>query len=55
LRNAPLDDEPVSEEEERAIAEAREWFKHNQGIPFEQVVAELGFTMEEIKNYRGPS
>ena len=54
LRDAPDDDEPISEEEERAVAESREWFKHNPGIPFEQVVAELGFTMEEVKNYREP-
>jgi hypothetical protein len=55
LRNAPVDDEPVTEEEERAIKEAREWLQHNSGIPFEQVVAQLGFTMEEVKNYQEPS
>jgi hypothetical protein len=55
LRNAPFDDEPVSEEEECAVAEAREWLKHNQGIPFEQVVAELRFTMEEVSYYQDPS
>ena len=54
LRDAPIDDEPITEEEERAVAESREWFKHNPGIPFEQVVAELGFTMEQVKNYRDP-
>ena len=55
LANAPIDDEPITEEEERAVAEAREWLQHNPGIPFEQVVAELGFTMEEVKNYQDPS
>jgi hypothetical protein len=55
LANAPVDDEPVTEEEERAVQEAREWFKHNPGIPFEQVIAELGFTTEEVKNYQEPS
>jgi len=49
-----LDDEPMTEEDERAVKESREWFKHNPGIPFEQVVAELGFTMEEVKNYKDP-
>ena len=34
LRNAPVDDEPLTEEEERAVKESREWFKHNPGIPF---------------------
>ncbi len=55
LANAPIDDEPVTEEEERDVAEAREWLKHNRGIPFEQVVAKLGFSMEEVKNYQDPS
>jgi hypothetical protein len=54
LGDAPIDDEPITEEEERAVKESREWFKHNPGIPFEQVVAELGFTMEEVKNYQDP-
>jgi len=49
LANAPIDDEPVSEEEERAVAASKEWFKHNAGIPFEDVVAELGFTMEQVR------
>ena len=55
LANAPIDDEPITEEEERAVAEAREWLKHNPGIPFEQVVAELRLTMEEIRNYQDPT
>jgi len=40
------DDEPVTEEEERAVAASKEWFRNNPGIPLEEVVAELGFTME---------
>jgi hypothetical protein len=27
-----------------ALDESREWFKHNRGIPHEQVLAELGIT-----------
>jgi hypothetical protein len=46
------DDEPVTEEEERAVAASKEWFKINQGIPFEQVVAELGLTMEQIRGHK---
>jgi hypothetical protein len=49
LANAPMDDEPVSAEEEAAVEESREWLKHNKGIPHEQVLAELGITPEEIK------
>lgn len=55
LANAPIDDEPVTEEEEAAVARSKEWFKHNEGIPFEQVVAELGFTMDQIRNASDPS
>jgi hypothetical protein len=47
LRNAPIDDEPSTEEEEHAVAGSKEWFKHNPGTPFEDVVTELGFSMEE--------
>jgi hypothetical protein len=54
LANAPIDDEPVTEEEEQAVAEAHQWLKHNRGIPLEQVVAELGLTMEEINNSQDP-
>ena len=55
LATAEFDDEPVTEEERRDIEASIEWFKHNEGIPFEQVVAELGFTMEEVANYKEPS
>ena len=50
LANAPIDNEPITEDEERAVA--RESLKLSGGIPFEQVVAELGFTMEEVNNYQ---
>ena len=50
LRTAPEEDEEISDEEEQAVARSKEWFKHNTGIPFEQVVADLGFTMDQIRN-----
>jgi hypothetical protein len=52
IRDAPLDDEPVTEEEERAVAASNEWFKTNPGIPFEEVVADLGLTMEDIRGQK---
>jgi hypothetical protein len=42
LANAPVEDEEISAEEERAVAEAREWLRHNQPIPHEEVLADLG-------------
>ena len=53
ISNAPMDDEPVTEEEERAVAASKEWLKNNQGIPFQEVVAELGFTMEQVRGDKG--
>ena len=44
LANAPIEDEEISEEEERAVAEAREWLKHNKPIPHEEVLADLGLS-----------
>ena len=43
LRNAPIDDEPESEEEKQAVAEARDWLKQNggKGIPHEQAMRRL--------------
>ena len=54
IANAPIDDEPVTAEDEKALAEAREWSKHNKGTPHEEFLAELGITQEEIDNYREP-
>jgi hypothetical protein len=54
IANAPIDDEPLTDADEKALAESREWFKHNKGIPHEQVLAEMGITQEEIDNYQEP-
>jgi hypothetical protein len=55
IGDAPIDDEPVTEEEERAVAASKEWFRNNPGIPFEEVVAELGFTMEQVRGRKEPA
>jgi hypothetical protein len=52
--NAPIDDEPITEEE-RAVAKARQSLQNNRGIPLEEAVAQLGLTMEEVRNYQDPS
>ena len=54
IANAPIDDEPVSAGEERALAQSRQWLKHNDAIPHKQVLAELGITQEEIDRFREP-
>ena len=44
LRNAPLDDEPESEEEKLAVANARDWLKKSggKGIPHTEAMRRLG-------------
>jgi len=46
----PIEDEPISEEEERAVAEADAWLAQNggRGIPMEEVLAEYGLTMDHF-------
>ncbi len=48
IANAPLDEEPLTAEEEKALDEAQEWLKHNPPIPHGKVLDELGLTQEEI-------
>jgi hypothetical protein len=49
LANPPYDDEPVSEEEARAVAISKEWLRHNRPIPNEEVLAEYGLTSEDFE------
>jgi hypothetical protein len=44
------DEDELTEEDKQALRASGEYFrKGGQGVPFEQVVAELGFTMEQIR------
>jgi hypothetical protein len=49
LLNAPFDDEPVTEEEAREIAESEEWLRQNggKGIPHEEAMRRLGLDDEQ--------
>ena len=49
LANAPIDDEPVSDEEARDIADARASLARGVGIPHEEVLAEFGLTAEDFE------
>jgi hypothetical protein len=45
------DDDNLTDEDRRAVAASREYFrKDGAGVPFEQLVADLGFTMEQVRN-----
>jgi len=49
------DDEEPAAEDRRALAASREYFRQNPegGIPFEQVVAECGFTVDQVRRHQG--
>ena len=49
------DDEEPAAEDRRALVASREYFRQNPegGIPFEQVVAECGFTMDQVRRHQG--
>jgi hypothetical protein len=49
LANAPMDDEPVSEEEARDIAEARAAYARGELVPNEEVLADFGLTAEDFE------
>ena len=55
IAQAPVDDEPLTAEEQKALTEAREWLKNHQPIPHEQVLADLGITQSDIDNYQDPA
>jgi hypothetical protein len=44
LRNAPLDDEPETDEEKAAVTEAKTWLQKNggKGIPHAEAMGRLG-------------
>ena len=49
IANAPVDDEPVSDEERREIAAARASFERGEAIPNEEVLADFGLTAEDFE------
>jgi hypothetical protein len=45
---APVDEEPLTQEEDEALDRAEEWLKHNKPIPHEEILAEFGLTMDDF-------
>lgn len=52
LATAPVDDEPVSNEEREAIVRSETWFRENngKGMPFEDVLADFGLTIDDLRS-----
>jgi hypothetical protein len=48
--SAPVDDEPITEEDRRCVREGRAWFAQHggKGIPTEEVLADFGLTLEDF-------
>ena len=46
------DEDELTEDDRRAIAASREYFRKNPdgGVSFEQMVNDLGFTMEQVRS-----
>ncbi|MCL2660329.1 MAG: hypothetical protein FWD64_07425 [Acidobacteriaceae bacterium] len=51
IANAPIDDEPETEAERKAVAASKAWMAEHpgHGIAFEDVLSELGVTVEELQ------
>jgi hypothetical protein len=49
LANAPYDDEPVSEEEARDIAESRAAYARGEVVSNDEVLAEFGLTADDFE------
>ena len=50
LAAAPIDDEPETEAERRAVEQSKEWLRERggKGIPHEAVLQECGLSMEDF-------
>ena len=49
------EEEELTGADRQAVAASREYFRQNPegGIPFERVVADLGFTMDQVRGPKG--
>ena len=56
IATAPIDDEPVTEEESQAVARSEAWVEERggKGIPMQEVMAEFGLTVENLAGKDGP-
>jgi hypothetical protein len=47
---APVDDEPITDEDRRRVREGEAWFaqRGGKGIPMEEVLADFGLTLEDF-------
>jgi len=49
------DEEPLSDEDRKAVRASREYFREHPeaGVSFEQFAADCGFTMDQVLGHKG--
>jgi hypothetical protein len=54
IANAPVDDEPETEQERQAVAKSKAWFEAHGGqeISQEKVLADFGLTPDDFKKQK---
>lgn len=54
IANAPVDEEPETEQERQAVAESKAWFERHRGggIRHEEVLADFGLTTDDFKKQK---
>ena len=52
IANAPIDDEPETDAERKAVAASKAWLAEHpgQGIPFEDLLSDFGVSAEELRH-----
>ncbi len=53
LAQAPIDDEPLTPDEAAAIQAGVVSLERNGGVPMEEVLADLGLTMDDLRKMSG--
>jgi hypothetical protein len=48
--SAPVDDEPITDDDIRCVREGEAWFakRGGKGIPMEEVLADFGLTLDDF-------
>lgn len=51
IASAPIDDEPETEEERKAVAASKAWMAENpgQGVKHEEMLAEFGLSAQDLR------
>ena len=56
ISNAPIEDEPITQEERQAVARSDAWYEKRggKGIPMQEVLADFGLTSGDLADKNGP-